>query len=382
MKRVIFVVLVGFVASLFLTSQFSSFEGMGERRFATLAKPSKVVTVGVSWPFSVNKDGTADGLTLALEEIRRDHLAGAFDIKLVIRDDELDWDVSKAIADEFASTPDMSAVIGYYDDAPAVKASAIFESAKLLHVITGANNTAMTERGFQYIVRTVLSSGQIASELTQKMAGIGYRKYALIWDEDAYGEDLAYQARVDLDAIDLPVVFQWSYARERADFRWVVNELKGVDADVVFFAGLEPWAGDFLHAARDVGLKTPIVGAFSDTPEMRARAGTAIEGSMYFDLYDPGSSRPESVEFVRKFKARFGKTPDTWAAQAYDALILLAKAIKFTGSRNPLDLSYAIRYMDPWEGANGRYKFTRSGEVETKPVFLKIYRNGKPETLD
>ena len=172
-----------------------------------------------------------------------------------------------------------------------------------------------------------------------------------------------------LDALDAQLVYQWSYAREHADFRMPVNELKGVDADMIFFAGLEPWAGDFLRMARGVGIKTEIVGAFSDTPVMRARAGAALEGAMYFDFYNVNSPSPENQAFVRKFRARYGRNPDTWAAQGYDALRILAKAVQATGSAQPLDLSYAIRFMDPWEGANGRYKFDGTGELEDKPHF-------------
>ena len=184
---------------------------------------------------------------------------------------------------------------------------------------------------------------------------------------------MAYQYGVGLDNLNTPLVYQWSYSRDRADFRLPVNELKGIDADVIFFAGLEPWAGDFLRNAREVGLKIPIIGAFSDTPEMRKRAGPALEGAMYFEMYNVDSPSPENQSFVRKFRTRYGRTPDTWAAQGYDALHILAKAIKFTGSRNPLDLSYAIRYMDAWEGANGRYKFDSTGELEDKPIFLEMY---------
>jgi branched-chain amino acid transport system substrate-binding protein len=176
-------------------------------------------------------------------------------------------------------------------------------------------------------------------------------------------------------------VRQWSFSRERADFRQIVNELKAVDADVIFFSGLEPWAGDFLRAARAVGLKAPVVGAFSDTPEMRAHAGAGIEGAMFFDFFDP-TATPAAVDFTRRFTVRFGKAPDAWAAQGYDALMILAKALKFTKSRNPLDLSYAIRYMDAWDGANGRYKFSHFGEIEDKPVYLKMYRGGVPVTVE
>jgi branched-chain amino acid transport system substrate-binding protein len=174
------------------------------------------------------------------------------------------------------------------------------------------------------------------------------------------------------------VAYKWSFSRHNADFRKPVNELKGLDVDAIFFAGLEPWAGDFLRSARGVGLKTPIIGAFSDNPTMRRHAGSALEGAMNFQIYNVNSPSPENVAFVRKFSARYGKKPDMWAAQGYDALHILAKAAKTTGSRNPLDLSYAIRYMDGWQGANGLYKFDKEGNLEDKPIVLIKYQDGKP----
>jgi branched-chain amino acid transport system substrate-binding protein len=242
----------------------------------------------------------------------------------------------------------------------------------------------MTEHEGQYIVRTVLSSEKIASALAKLTIARHHQKIAIVWEEGGYGEDLAYQYHIALDALNVPgvqLVYQWSYARERADFRMPVNELRRTNADLIFFSGLEPWAGDFVRMARGVGIKTGIFGAFSDTPLMRERAGPAIEGAMFFDFYDVNSPSPENQAFVAKFRARYKRDPDTWAAQGYDALRILAKAVQATGSANPLDLSYAIRFMDPWEGANGRYKFDERGELEEKPLYIDIYRNGVPVTI-
>jgi branched-chain amino acid transport system substrate-binding protein len=275
----------------------------------------------------------------------------------------------------------MSAVVGYYDDSTAIKASVVYETSRLLHLMLGPNNTAMTAFGYKYLIRTIVSGDKVARSLARLSVERGRRKFALIWEEDAFGEDLAYQYRVALDSLGAQLVYQWSYSRERPDFRMPVNELKGSDADIVFFAGLEPWAGDFLRVARGVGLKTPILGAFSDTPEMRQRAGSALEGAMYFEVYNVNSPSPENQTFVRKFRTRYARNPDAWAAQGYDALHILAKAIQTTGSRNPLDLAYAIRFMDPWEGANGRYKFDSRGELEDKAIFINVFRNGAPVTI-
>lgn len=381
MKKLLLVACAAGLLVYALSSQWQSPERMGERRFQTLSHSPKEILVGVCWPFSMNRDGMADGLQLALEEINTGRLAGGIPVRLILRDDGFDWERARRIAIEFSDTPDMSAVLGYYDDSRAIKASMMYESSRLLHLIVGANNTAMTQRGLQYIVRTIVSSDKIARALARLMVERGHKKIALILEEGAYGEDLAYQLRVALDGLDVRLVYEWSYDRDNADFRLPVSELKGADADLIFFAGLEPWAGDFVRMAREIGIKTEIIGAFSDTPEMRARAGRGLEGAMYFDEYNINSTSPENQAFVQKFRKRFGTDPDTWAAQGYDALHILAKAIQSTGSRNPLDLAYAIRFMDPWEGANGRYKFDSRGELDDKPIFINAYRNGTPVTI-
>ena len=378
MKKKIIWAVAAVLLALFIVSQFSSYEDKGKRRFAVLNQPSDEVVIGVCWPFSVNQDGMADGIHLALEEINSRKLAGTYTFRLIERDDAFDPQKHKDIAKEFASNADMSAVLGYYDDGPAIRASSIYESSCLLHLMVGANNTDMTSHGFAYINRSILSSNLIAMQLAKMTIERGYRKVAVIWEEDAYGEDLAYQYQVGLDQLNADIVYQWSYSRKNVDFRLLVNDLKLVDADMIFFSGIEPIAGDFLRMARKVGLKTPVMGAFSDTPDMRAHAGAAYEGAMFFDFYNLKDPSPENQVFVSKFFARYGRYPDAWAAQGYDALHILAKAIKFTGSRNPLDISYAIRYSDAFNGANGRYKFDRSGNLENKPLYLYMIQHGVP----
>ena len=292
MKRLLVPLLSVGLLAYALVPQWQSFDRMGERRFEVLSHMPKEILVGVCWPFAKNQDGMADGLQLAQEEINAGGLTGGVPVRLLMRDDGLDWEKAKKIDIEFSNNPKMSAVLGYYDDSIGIKASAMFESSRMLHLIVGSNNTSMTVHGDDYIVRTIVSSDKIARSLARLMVDRGHKKVALIWEQDAYGEDLAYQYRIALDSLGAELVFEWPYTREFPDFRQPVNQLRGSDADTIFFAGLEPWAGDFLRMARGVGLKTEIVGAFSDTPEMRARAGKAYEGSMFFDEYDVNSPSP------------------------------------------------------------------------------------------
>lgn len=361
-------------------TQCVSLRQFGELRDWVTGRGSQEILVGVAWPFAANQDGMDEGLLLAQEEINARGVRGKR-IRLLMRDDRLDREESRRIAVDFARDPRMVAVIGYYDDKFAVRASAIFEESGLLHIVAGANNTYMTTHGFRYLIRSVLASDRIGRELARMCMERGYRSFAIIAEEGAFGEDLAYQTGMALDARDARVVYHAAYVPGKVSFRDTVDELKEAGADVSLFLGLETEGAQFIKLARDMGLKTPIVGSFSDTPEMHAVAGKALEGVMFYEIYDVNSPTPENRAFVARFRHRFGRDPQPYAAQGYDALRILAKAIETTGSTNSLDLAYAIRCMERWEGANGPYKFDSTGELEEKNIFLKVYRGGTPVVL-
>ena len=207
----------------------------------------------------------------------------------------------------------------------------------------------------------------------------GCRKIALVYPQDSPGEDLVDPLALGLEAAGGRLVYRHAYPRPDPDFRQPVNELKGIDADLVVVAGLELQAGTFLRTAREFGLATPVLGGLDDSPGGRARSGQTRDGTLHLAPYDVASGTPENQAFVRRFRARHHRQPDAWAAQGYDALHLLARACRSTGSRNPLDLSYAIRSMPPWEGANGLYLFDGHGALRDKPLAIPGLAPKAPE---
>jgi branched-chain amino acid transport system substrate-binding protein len=365
----------------FVVWQSVSLHEFGEWRTWMARQPSDEVLVGVCWPFEINQDDMNEGMVLALEEINARGVRGKR-FRLVWRDDRLDLKKSRSIAIEFSRTPDMVATIGYYDSSSAVRASAIFEESRLLHIVIGSNNTYMTHRDFRYLIRTVLPCVHIGRKVARMCLDRGYRNVAIIFEDNPFGEDLAYHFGVELDSRDAQTVYKAAYVRSMVDFRETVDELKATPADLIFFAGMQAEAAAFIGAARSMGLNTPIVGSFDDLPEMHKVPAEALEGVMFYSLYNVDSETPENQAFVAKFRKRFGHSPGVWAAQAYDALHILAAAFQMTGSTNSLDLSYAIRFMEPWRGANGTYDFESSGELMDKDLFLMAYRKGRAEVID
>jgi len=67
---------------------------------------------------------------------------------------------------------------------------------------------------------------------------------------------------------------------------------------------------------------------------------------------------PKTVEFLDKFKKKYGKLPEAAAvnSSAYDAVFILAEAIKRAGSLDPDELVTALEATD-YRGVSGRLKF-------------------------
>ncbi len=61
-------------------------------------------------------------------------------VRLILRDDENRWDKARGIVQEFAANPGVRAVIGYDRDHIAIRASPIYEAARLLHICVNTHN--------------------------------------------------------------------------------------------------------------------------------------------------------------------------------------------------------------------------------------------------
>ena len=333
--------------------------------------PSPLV-VGVSWPFEKAQDGFAQGLELAKEEIESN---GGPQIKLILRDDRNDWDTSRKIALDFAGNPDMTAVIGYRDDSIAIRASGIYEQAQLLHLVVGATTSNLTEHDFAYLIRTIPPTRQAIDPLVRATAKAkeGSLEYALVWDAKDRSSELTHEFQIAQNDNNGKLVYQKQYETESVNIRHIIDELRSTNPDIIFFSGSPEDTGEFINITRNLGIDIPIALITKSMNELKKRAGdNTMRNLIYLDFYDKDAENKENVYFVQKFLARFGKYPDTWAAQGYDALNMLADASRLTRSAFALDLASAIKFSHPWHGANGIYSFNRKGELNSKPVYVRL----------
>ncbi len=352
----------------------------GQERTKSLGVNATKFEIGVIWPFSTKDDGFREGVMLAAEEINSKGVLGRT-MEVIFKDTASKVSVAQKAADKFIKNKDMLAVLGHYDSNIAAQLSVGYENAKLLYLDTGACASSLTEHNFDYLIRTTISSRMIADNMVKALAEQGYKNVFMVTQEDNYGREINFHFRYYMDFQDMDICGGNSYFRWEKNYNDIVYNLKLADCDLLFLSGFEPWAGYFLKDMRDMGIRVPFAGAFTNVNKMRAVAGNALQGAMYFTSYDSEKKDPENVDFVDEFVERFGRIPDYAAVTGYDTMHMLAHAIEATDSLDPLVLSRFFKYRMDFDGVNGRYRFSPKGGVMERPFYLKQVKGDESVTI-
>ncbi len=91
-----------------------------------------------------------------------------------------------------------------------------------------------------------------------------------------------------------------------------------------------------------------------DSPDLVGVVGADNLNKTYFtNHYSIEDESPKVVEFVEKYKAKYNKDPDAFAALGYDAVLLLAQAIQDAGEADPIKIQQALEKVTGFEGVTG-----------------------------
>ena len=114
-----------------------------------------------------------------------------------------------------------------------------------------------------------------------------------------------------------------------------------------------------------------------NSPKIAEIAGDAAEGTLVGSPWFIGKADPASQKFVEAYKAKYNAEPDQFAAQAYDTLFIVAKAINDAGAAEPEKIKDALGKVK-YTGMTGPFAFTANRDpAETSGVVVIEMHDGK-----
>ncbi|MEU3778985.1 bifunctional serine/threonine-protein kinase/ABC transporter substrate-binding protein [Streptomyces sp900129855] len=306
----------------------------------TSPRPELVVAFQGDLSGARKESGNAqlNGARLAVEQVNAES-GHPFRLKLLPYDDGGDPARAKTLAERLTTDADVLAVLGPTTDACFLSAEAAYTKATM-PVVSVSVDVDLEGRSFGYNqfrshAALHVTESLLAAPCVRYLSNHVDARKAFLVDDRAQGDvawTLCDQTQRALRQANRDATLT-SVAAGKIDYASLAAAVMSAGADSVVCTG---------DAARTAGLAAALKAAgFTGTrmaterafgPAFLAAAGPAATGWVLVTSFVDPTVRPSARAFTAAYRARFGAAPGWYAAEAYDAVMFLAKVCTKNGT--------------------------------------------------
>ncbi|WP_342132964.1 ABC transporter substrate-binding protein [Hydrogenophaga sp. OTU3427] len=282
-------------------------------------------------------------------------------VQVIREDDQLKPDLGVQLAQKLIERDKVSIITGVTFSNVMMAVHKPITDAGVLLLGSNAGPTPITGKGCSPMYfSTSWNNDSLHESMGQHATDSGYKKVYLLAPNYQAGKDALsgfkrfYKGTV-IDEV-YTQVNQPDYSAEIAQL-----QAAAPDAIYVFYPG--GMGVNFVKQYRQAGLlgKIPMLSTSTvdgtTLPALKDLALGAVTGSPY----SPDLDNPQNKKFVADFQAKYKRTPSLYAAQSYDAAMLLNSALTKTGGKvdNKEALRTALKAAD-FKSVAGPFKFNNN----------------------
>ena len=345
----------------------------------TLLRAQETVSVGMMVPLTSGVPAAAraamQGATMAVEELNAAGGLSGASITLAVEDDRGSVDEAVRKFDQLAGRK-VLAIIGPLTDAAAAAVAPLAERAGVVLISPGATGTIPYSGSS--VFRTSLGAQAQARALADFLVQTKRaRRVSVIHEGNDYGTLVALAFTRRVRELGREVVGTRLYRDGDTNFERHATGVVADGADAVFIAGYPDEGALILTALRSRRVQVPIAGSDAlYSADLLEWARGAAEGIYLPAPFVAGEPLPAVQDFVGRYRRRYNhETPDHYAAQAYDAMKILASVIRRSG-RNPAAVRSGLQGVRRFPGVTGEISFDRFG-IPDRPVAIATVHAGQ-----
>lgn len=291
-----------------------------------------------------------NGIDLAIEEINAAGGINGQKIEFICEDDEGDSAKSVNAYKKLVTKDRVKVIIGSLTSGCTMAITNLAQAQKVVQIAPAATAVAITDAG-NYVFRACYTDpfqGKIGGKFAYE--NLGTKKAAILYDiGNDYSVGLTDNFTAEYTSMGGSIVSKESYSTGDKDFNAQLTKIKAANPEVIYLPDYYGTVALIAKQLRAQGINVPIVGA-DGWDGLTDNAGDEVLNGYYSNHYSENSSSAAVQTFVKSFKAKYNKAPNSFAALGYDCVYMLRDAMKASGST---DDSAKIR--DALEATNGDY---------------------------
>ncbi len=296
------------------------------------------------------------GVVLALEEINAAGGVLGRPLELAYEDNQTKSGESATAAKKLISRDKVVALIGEVSSGRSLEAGPIAQAAKIPMIAPAATNPKVTQIG-NYIFRVCFIDpfqGTVMAKFAKD--DLKAKRVAILSSvSNAYSLGLAKFFKETFVPAGGVIATEKNFSEGDKDFRAQLTAVKAANVDAVFVPSYYTEAALIARQARDLGITVPIFGGDGwEDEQLLSIGGDALNGCYYSTHFSAENTDPAVAKFVAKYKARWNnEVPGAFSALGYDAVYVLADAIKRAGTTDGPKLRDALAATKDFPGASG-----------------------------
>ena len=259
-----------------------------------------------------------------------------------VNEDINDTEYVADLALELIVEEKVSAIVGPNRSTYAVVVGEIAQQHGIPMMATSATNPSVTAAGDFVFMAAFTDDFQGKAVAAFAMQDLGAQTAAVLTHKgDVYSEGLSQTFIDNFTVHGGRVVADEFYAAGDTDFTAQLTTIAEVAPDVIFSTGFLPEVPLMVQQARkEIGITATFIGGDSwDNAALIEAAGVVIDGSFFSSGFsaeaEPDDLGEDAYQFVTAYTAMFGMLPDGGAALGYDALRLVAEAMRRANDLTP-----------------------------------------------
>ena len=319
------------------------------------------IKLGMAAPFSGSESAFGpymqNGAQLAIDEINAAGGVNGRQLELVTADDACDATSATAAANKLV-TDGVVASVGGYCSGATLPTLPIFEAAGIPVVIPAANSNKLVDQGLKNVFLINGTGSQQALAMLSYAKKAGLTQVALVDDNTDYSKDVAASVAKQAAEYGVTVVLQESVNAGESDYAANVNKVITANPQLVYWTGYYQEGGLIVspHKAAGFGGQVRVADGTVDA-KFAEIAGPAAQGVLGTFTQTPDMLKGAET-WIADYTAKFGAAPGPYSTQSYDAVRVVAEAIKVAGSTDGDKVIAALEGLKDFQIFSGPLTFT------------------------
>lgn len=352
---------------------------------------STPIRIGVVYSSSGSQAHTgaqeANVINMVVDEVNAKGGINGHPIKAILENDDTQTEKSVSAAKKLVFSDKVEVLMGA-NTSSAIKAiqQQVTESNKVPYFSMVGSNPDLTHKGQQWYFRNSLSSDyQTNSIINYAVKEKGLKRYAMLFDA-ASASDQAKAFESGLSKAGITLVAKEQFKTGDTSFNSQLLKIQQAQPDALITIGLAPEAAGIAKQVRDMGLNATILGLVAIVyDEYITLGGSAVEGTIAASSFRKDNPDEKVQAFVKKYKEKFNESPDHAAAQTYDAMNVLIKALESTKlgltdktlAADREQIRDAITKIDSYNGVVGKVSYGLQDRDAYENTLVVEVKNGK-----